>query len=453
MSTTAVQLPHMNIAAGFTRGQTGWMLYECGIQAFTTSVLSVFFGPYLTELAASAADASGFVHIAGIPVRAGALFAFAISFSVAIQALILPALGAIADRANAAKRYLGGFAAAGALTTSLLFAVPDGGYGGATALFIIANICFGAAGTFYNGLLNAVAAEHERARVSTIAWGAGYVAGGILLAFHIALMGSKDSLGIAENMAVRLCLLTSGLWWAAFTAKSLHILRGVAGVEGKTSALESPKQPTQQMSVRTRLSRTVRSIRKRPQTALFLLAYLLYGDGIQTVTSISAQFGHEELGLSVSFLSMTMLVIQFTAFGGSLLFVRLAAIFGEKRAVMISLAAWNLIILYAFAWLHSPAGFLLSGVAMAVVLGGSQSLSRSLFSRMIPRGHEAEYFGFYAICERGTSWAGPFLFGVALQFTGSYRVAILSLILLFSVGMALLGAVKTETAFSEALVE
>ena len=440
METAAVQI--FPRTRKLTPQQTAWIAYEIGNQAFTTSVVSVFFGPYLTELA-NATAVGGFVHPFGIPVRAGAVFAFAVSISVALQALLLPVLGAISDRSRAALRFLGIFASAGTVATAALSLIPDGGYLGAAALFIAANVCFGAAAVFYNGLLNAVAADSDRARVSSAGYGVGYAGGGIILALHIVAMASAEPLGVSENFAVRFCLLTSGLWWAGFTLRCLRGLRGISvppGSQQKSGVSDAFRS----------IFRTARSLRRRPHTALFMAAYLLYSDGIQTVTAVASQFGYDELRLPVSFLSMTMLLIQFTAFGGSLLFGRIAAVFGEKRAVLLTLFVWNLVVVFAFGFLHDAAGFLAAGVVMATVLGGSQALSRSLFSRMIPPGRESEYFGFYAVSERGTSWLGPLLFGFALQFTGSYRLAILSLLVLFGAGMALFAAVKPDAAFREA---
>jgi UMF1 family MFS transporter len=180
---------------------------------------------------------------------------------------------------------------------------------------------------------------------------------------------------------------------------------------------------------------------------IFLCAYLLYNDGIQTVITMASQFGRAELKLPMSSLVATILMIQFLGIPGTLLFDRLARRVGARRAVAAGLAVWLAILLYAYAWLTDSFTFFLLGGAIALVLGGTQALSRSTFSRMIPPGKEAEYFGLYEISDKGTSWLGPLFFGLALQFTGSYRVAILSLAFFFAAGLFLL--LKFEPLFRE----
>ena len=173
---------------------------------------------------------------------------------------------------------------------------------------------------------------------------------------------------------------------------------------------------------------------------------MLYNDGVQTVIALSSQFGQEELGLSVSTLTTAILMVQFVAFFGALLFNAFAKRVGAKAAVAISLVLWTGTLVYAYAGLRDATGFYAMAACVAVVLGGSQALSRSLFSRMIPVGQEAEYFSLYEVSERGTSWLGPLFFGLALQFTGSYRVAILSLAVFFIAGFALLLRVDVANA-------
>lgn len=195
---------------------------------------------------------------------------------------------------------------------------------------------------------------------------------------------------------------------------------------------------------------TFKHLPNYPQTLLFLIAYLLYNDAIQTVIVIAAQFGSQELGLSIGILTGVILMVQFVAFVGALIFNFLAKKFGNKHAIMISLAIWIGAVLYAYGLLYTASGFIFLGVIMGLVLGGSQALSRSLFSLMIPRGKESEYFSIYEISERGTSWLGPLLFGLVFQFTGNYRLALLSLITFFVIGLILLLKVDTKRAIHEA---
>ncbi len=189
-----------------------------------------------------------------------------------------------------------------------------------------------------------------------------------------------------------------------------------------------------------------------PHTLLFLIAYLLYNDGIQTVISLSSQFGSAELKLDQQTLITSILMVQFVAFFGALAFGYLAKWIGTKRAIMLSLVIWTGTVYasYALVQPNSPLQFYLLAAAIAIVLGGSQALSRSVFSLMIPKGQEAEYFSLYEVSERGTSWLGPLVFGLALQFTGSYRVAILSIVVLFILGLIVLTQVNIRRAITEA---
>jgi UMF1 family MFS transporter len=180
------------------------------------------------------------------------------------------------------------------------------------------------------------------------------------------------------------------------------------------------------------------------------VAYLIYHDGIQTVIIVAASFASEELGVDQQTLLILVLMIQFMAFGGALLFGYLAARIGAKRAIMLSLVIWSGVVIFAYAFLYSESQLFTMGAVLALVLGGSQALSRSLFSQMIPREHEAKYFGFYEISERGTSWLGTLAFGLAVQLTGSQRIAIVSLIIFFLVGLLLLSRVDVRRAIVEA---
>jgi len=194
------------------------------------------------------------------------------------------------------------------------------------------------------------------------------------------------------------------------------------------------------------LGHTLRELRLFPQTLLFLVAYLLYNDGIQAVIALSAQFGGQELGLPLSSLTALILMVQFVAFFGALAFSSVARLIGSKQTIMVSLLIWAGALIYAYAWLETEGQFFAMGAVIALVLGGTQALSRSVFSLMIPRGHEAEYFSLYEISERGTSWLAPLLFGLALQYTDSYRIAIVSLIVFFLLGLVLLIRVDVRRA-------
>ena len=199
------------------------------------------------------------------------------------------------------------------------------------------------------------------------------------------------------------------------------------------------------------LGGTIRNIRAYPLTLFFLLAFLVYNDGIQTVITLASQYGTEELRLGQSTLIVTILLVQFLAFGGALLLGALAARIGAWKTVLISLVLWTGVVIAAFRLPpEAPVPFMIMGAAIGLVLGGSQALSRSLFSQMIPAGKEGEYYGFYEISDKGTSWLGPLAFGLVFQLTSSYRVGLVSLLIFFVVGGLLLLAVPVRRAIEAA---
>ncbi len=422
-----------------------WYLYDWACSAFSTTVVAVFLGPYLTTVAENAAGADLNVHPLGIPVRAGSFFPYVLSLSVALQVLVLPVVGAIADRGRRKKLLLGVFAYIGAFATMGLYFVRGERYLLGGGLFIVANLAFGAALVVYNAFLPALALPDERDQVSSRGWAMGYLGGGLLLAANLGLYSLRDQLGVPEGTAVRVSLLSAGLWWALFTLVPLRHLTD-----------RGPQQPTTDGRAGLaggfrQLRTTFSEARRYPRTLLFLGAYLLYNDGIQSVIALSATFGDKELGLGTTTLIVAILVVQIVAFGGALLLGRLAAAYGAKRVILASLVVWALVVSVAYVLpAERPVEFFALATGIGLVLGGTQALSRSLFSQLIPAGREAEYFGLYEVSERGTSWLGPALFGVALQVTGSYRVAILSLIVFFVAGFALLARVDVRRAIIEA---
>ncbi|MGH7277188.1 MAG: MFS transporter [Candidatus Rokuibacteriota bacterium] len=425
------------------RARVGWYFYDWANSAFPTTVVTVFLGPYLTSVTKSAADAQGLVYPLGIPVVAGAFYPFVVSLSVLAQVIVLPVVGAIADYSQRKKELLGLFAYLGALATAALYFVADGRYLLGGGLFFVANLSFGASLVFYNAFLSEVASADERHAVSSRGWALGYLGGGLLLALNLGLFAAADRLGLSTGDAVRVNLATAGVWWAIFTVIPLLTLRdrraGRALPPGERYITAGFRQ----------LRHTLVSARAYPHTLLFLLAFLLYNDGIQTVIALTSQFGQEELGLPIATLTTAILMVQFVGIFGALAFAWLARHLGSQRAVAVSLVIWIGVLVYAYGWLYTSGQFFALAAVIALVLGGSQALSRSLYSLMIPPGQEAEYFSLYEIGERGTSWLGPFFFGLALQFTGSYRIAILSLVVFFVLGLLLLARVDVRKAIRE----
>lgn len=427
------------------REQRGWYSYDWANSGFATTTIALFLGPYLTALAKTAADAAGYVYPLGITVDARSYWSYLVSLSVILQVLVLPVVGAIADYGRRKKECLAVTAYVGAVAAASMFTLDGGEYMLGGVLFLIANVSFGASIVVSNSFLPEIAPPEQRDAVSSNGWGIGYLGGGVLLGLNLLLYLNASRLGISEALAVRISLGLAGVWWGVFTIPALLTLRN----RGREQAPAFTRKVF--AGVFLQLGQTIKGIRRYPQTALFLVAFLLYNDAIQAVLALASQFGNDELKIPISTLTMVILMVQFVAFAGALGFNWLAARTDTKRAIAASLLLWIAALLYLYAAVHTTAEFFAVSAVVAIVMGGSQALSRSLFARMIPKGREAEYFGIYEVSDKGTSWLCPLIFGLALQWTGSYRLAILSLIVFFVGGLAVLARVDVAEGEREAL--
>ncbi|MFD7226178.1 MFS transporter [Streptomyces sp. NPDC059892] len=424
------------------REQRGWYFYDFACSVYSTSVLTVFLGPYLTSVAKAAADADGFVRPLGIPIRAGSVFAYTVSLSIVVAVVVMPLVGAAADRSGRKKPLLALSAYLGAGATAGMFFLDGDRYLLGALLLIVANASLAVSMVLYNAYLPQIAGPEERDAVSSRGWAFGYTSGALVLVLNLVLYTGHDSFGVSESTAVRICLASAGVWWGAFTLIPLRRLRDRRVVRDGAGAVGTGWG---------QLIATLRDMRRHPLTLSFLLAYLLYNDGIQTVISQASVYGSEELGLDQTTLITAVLLVQILAVAGALGMGRMARSYGAKRTILGSLAVWTLI-LGAGYFLPSgaPAAFYALAAAIGLVLGGSQALSRSLFSHLVPSGKEAEYFSAYEMSDRGLSWLGPLVFGLAFQLTGSYRDAIISLVIFFVLGFALLARVPVRRAIAAA---
>jgi len=434
-----------------TPHQRAWYWYDWANSAYVTTTLTVLMAPYLTVIAKKAAcptlpsDVTCHTNLAvmGLSVDPGSLVFYVLTFSTILSAILLIFIGALADRSPRPVRLFATFAWAGAAAACAMFLVSGNNWALGVVLLIFANLCLGSSLVIYDSLLCRIASPDERDRVSSRGWAWGYLGGGLLLALNLGLLTLDTRIGISAGMAVRISLLSAGLWWAAFTIIPVLGLRDLRGNIPGDITMAHPHESGVVMGSLRQLSRTLRELRLYPQTLLFLVAYLFFNDGIQTVISASSVYGAEELKFSSSQLIEIILLVQFVAFGGALSFGRLANHFGAWRVVLNSLVLWTLVVSIAF---FVPTGGFLIFIGLAVligiVLGGSQALSRSLYSQLIPRGREAEFFSLYQAMERGTSWSGTLVFGLVHQFTHSYRWAIVALIVFFVVGGLLLSRVR-----------
>ncbi len=445
-------------AATQRRALRGWLLYDVANSAFVTTVVTALGGPFLTGLATATADGDGRLTLAGMHPRAASLYAYVTAASVLVQVLLLPVLGALADAPRSKHRLLAGGTAVGVLATIGLAFAPVGAWVlGATAL-IVANVAFGAAIVAYNAYLADVAAPADRDRVSSRGFAAGYAGGAVMLALALGALTLAPRLGLGTGTVVRAAILASAVCWGVLGALAC---RRLAVVHEHVSAYERPAR----RSLRHRVAASARElrsagreVRRLPLTARYLAAFLLFNDAIQAVVALSSVFLTQELYVAAGrpaeeatgFLLALVLLIQVVAIAGAFVFARLAGRIGAKRAILVSLAGWIGVVVYAYAALRTHAQAWALGVVIAIVLGGSQALARSLFSRMVPAGRQTSFFAVYELAERGTAWVGTLTFAVVLDLTGSYRLALLSLLVLFVTGGGILAATDTEAAVEAA---
>ena len=432
-----------------------WYWYDWANSAFVTTVGTVLYGPYITSIAKAAAcpgqdtdlDCATNLHVLGIPIAPGSLAPYTTTFATILSAIVLIFVGAIVDRMDRPAKFLGACAWLGAASAAGLFFVTGTRWQLGAILLILATIFLGASLVTYDSLLNQIAAPNDRDRVSSRGWALGYLGGGLLLAVNLVLVTMKP-FDLSTGMAVRISMLSAALWWAIF---AIIPVRGMWALRSVTKPVTAADEGPVSGSL-AQLSNTFRDLRRHhPQTMLFLLAYLFYNDGIQTVISSSSLYGAEELKFEQSQLIALILLVQFVAFGGALLFGAVAGRVGASKTVLYSLGLWTLIVAAAyFVPERKFVPFLILGIAIGIVLGGSQALSRSLYSQLVPKNREAEYFALYQAMERGTSWFGTLLFGVVYQLTHTYRLAIIALIIFFVLGGALLSRVDFREGIRQA---
>ncbi|HET9141600.1 MFS transporter [Actinophytocola sp.] len=450
-------------AAQRRREQTGWVWYDWANSVLPTSVTTVFGALYLTAVAAQAAmadtahngpnacpmDAEGNrdklrdcdISVLGVHLPAGSLWGYLLAFATVIQVLVVPLMGAIADRTQNKKRMLGIFAFGGATATALMALVAGSNWGLGVLLFVLANVGYGTSVAIYYSFIPDIATADERDGLSTRGWAFGYLGSVLCLLLQLVIYLYREDLGVSEGDAARLAFLMSGVWWAAFTLIPLRRLRQHQpphGAEHGGSVVTAGFRE---------LRDTLKAARAYPLTLAFLGTYLIYTDGIATVANVSAQYGSEELGFAADVLITTILIVQFVAFFGGVLHGLVARRLGAKKTIMLSLCVWVVVIGAAyFVPAGEPLQFYALAAGIGLVLGGTNALSRSLFSQMVPRGKEAQYFSVYEVGERATSWMGPLLFAAMAQITGSYRPAIISLVVFFFAGLVLMYFVPVRRA-------
>ena len=403
-----------------------WVLYDWANSAFVTTVVAAVFPIYFSSVAA--ADLP--------PPVATARFAIATTIAFVIIAVIAPFLGVVADYAAIKKKLLGVFLGVGVLATAGMTFIQRGDWELAAALFILADI--GAAGSFifYDALLPHVARDEELDRVSIAGYALGYLGGGVLLAINLAWIQYPTFFGLTDaTAAVRLSFLSVSIWWLVF---SLPLFRQIA----EPLQQQEHGKPRGENLFRIaliRLSQTFKALRTHKQAFLFFLAFLLYNDGIATIIRMATVYG-TEIGIPRNALLTAILLVQFVGLPCSFLFGSLAERIGAKGAIFLALAVYVAISGIGY-FMQTALHFYVLAILVGTVQGGSQALSRSLFASMIPRARSAEFFAFFAVCEKFAGIFGPAIFAGTVTATGSSRYAILAVIAFFVAGGLLLARV------------
>ena len=411
-----------------------WALYDVANSAFMTTVIQLFqlFFP-------------GYAAV-NLPENvARSRFAFATSAAVILVGLLGPLLGAIADVQGSKKKWLGAFVGVGAVATAAMYFIGKGDWQLALWLFVVGNVTVTSSLAFYNSLLPQIASRDEVDRVSTAGFALGYLGGGLLLAFNLVIIQNPQRFGLAdEGHATRVAFLTVGVWWALFSIPLfLKVkeppLRVVAGEEGR-----SPLRVAL-----GRLRETVGELRLFKDAGLLLLAFLVYNDAVNTIIRLAVSFG-DELRFPKTALVAAVLMIQFVGVPFAFLFGALAGKIGPKKAIYVALAVYCVIAVYGYS-LQTTRQFYVLAFMVAMVMGGIQALSRSLFATLVPRHKSAEMFGFFGIFDRFGGAIGALIFGIVLASVGTSRPAIVSLLAFFVIGGVLLAFVDVDRGRRAAL--
>lgn len=422
----------------------GWVTYDWANSAYATTILAAVLPAYF----ASEVVGDREVEFLGRLWTGQDLWAVTVGFGPLIMFLATPILGAIADYSASKKRFLTVFAAWGALFTSLLFFAISGDVVLTLGLFLLAHLGFVGANVFYDAFLPDLTTDDTIDMVSSRGFAWGYIGGGLHLLLSLALIQGADAGGIPIDpiLATRIALGSVGVWWLGFTVKAL---RGIPET-GHSSNLPGKPRPGWAEYARIGLSQTIKTtgrvIRNRP-LLVFVVAFILFNDGVQTTIAMASIYATETLDLGITIVIVAVLLVQFVAFFGAMAFGRYSVRVGTRRALLTSIMVWATVSVAAFFLpVGAAAPFLALAVLIGFVLGGTQALSRSLYGSMIPEEQSAEFYGFFSVFSKFSAIWGPWIFALVRQTTGSARWAILSIALFFVMGGLLFRTVDIEQA-------
>jgi UMF1 family MFS transporter len=406
-----------------------WAMYDWANSAFQTTIIAAIFPIYFHKVAAFGLP----------PAEATSKFAWATTIAILIVAMIAPLLGAIADYAAIKKKLLGIFLGIGVVATLAMYWIKTGDWMFALVLFVIGNVGVAGSIVFYESLLPHLVSDAELDKVSSAGYAVGYIGGGALLAINLLMILRPTLFGIPDAaVATRLSLASVGVWWLVF---SIPLFRQVPEPARRIEPDEKPQGNTLVTGAK-RLVETFRELTRYRQAFLLLVAFLLYNDGIQTIIRMATTYG-AELNIDENGMILALLITQFIGIPFAFLFGALAGRIGAKRAVFAGLAVYAGITVLGY-YMKNATEFLALAVLVGMVQGGTQALSRSLFASMIPRHKSSEFFAFFGVFERYAGILGPAVFAWVVEHSGTSRNAILSVIVFFVIGAAILTFVDVD---------
>lgn len=403
-----------------------WALYDWGNSAFATSVMAAFFPLFYKQYWAS-----------GMP---AATSTFYLSLSLAIGgvalAILAPFLGTVADAAKSKSRFLFGFTVIGATATSSMYFISQGQWIYALLLYLVSSFCFSGGNIFYDALLVEVSERKYYDRISAFGFSLGYLGGGILLVINVLMFLNPQWFGIASGtQAVKWSFVSVGLWWFIFAIPAFKI-----------KPHENPNHrdlKTLFVSAWKEILQTIKKVIKHKSLLYFLLAYMLYIDGVHTVIKMAVDFGMS-LGLDTNDMIKALVIVQFVGFPAALVFGFLGEKWSPFKALVLGICVYIGVIIYAYNIQTSSDFFILASI-IGCIQGGVQSLSRSLFARFVPKENSGEFFGLYNMLGKFSSFLGPSLIALTSYLFKSTRLSILSLLILFIAGMIFL--IKSSKAY------
>jgi UMF1 family MFS transporter len=413
-------------ALGLNRQAWSWALYDWASSAFATTVMAGFFPVFFKEFWSAGVDAPVSTLRLGTAISAASL----------AVAVLAPVLGAIADGSAARRVFLLWFAGLGIAATASLFGVPRGSWLTAAVVYVVAIVGFSGANVFYDSLLVSVAPAGRTDFVSALGFAVGYLGGGLLFALNVAMTLWPAAFGLADSAAaVRVSFPIVAAWWAAFSLPLLLYVREQRVRPRPEGGLAPVREGLRELGDTFRRARELRAV------LLFLVAYWLYIDGVHTVVRMAVDYGLA-LGFPSQTLVAALLITQFVGFPAALFFGRLGQRYGPRRGILVGIGVYVGVAVWGYG-MHSLWEFYVLAAAVGLVQGGVQSLSRSLFARLVPRERSAQFFGFYNMLGRFAAVLGPLLMGAVGYATGNPRLSILAIVVLFFAGALLLTRVHT----------